>query len=228
MSKNKKKHILRKFFTACLILAIVCATVIAAINIHMIATTKDQVLTLEKAAAFGEANCILVLGAGVRADGSPSHMLEDRLKTGVALYQSDAAPKLLMSGDHGRKDYNEVAVMKEFAIADGISSADIFMDHAGFSTYESLYRARDVFCANKIVIVSQGYHLYRALYIANALGLDAVGVSADLRPYAGQRLRDIREVAARTKDFAMCILKSKPTYLGDTIPVSGNGDVTND
>ena len=102
------------------------------------------------------------------------------------------------------------------------------MDHAGFSTYESIYRAKEIFKAKKIIIVSQEYHLYRALYIANALGIEAVGVSATKRDYGGQLIRDIREVLARAKDFGKCIIKPEPTYLGEEIPVSGDGNITND
>ena len=102
------------------------------------------------------------------------------------------------------------------------------MDHAGFSTYETVYRAKEVFQARRVIIVTQQYHLYRALYIADSLGLEAYGVSADHRTYAGQTMRDIREVFARVKDFAMCIFEPKPTYLGEEIPITGNGDLTND
>ena len=102
------------------------------------------------------------------------------------------------------------------------------MDHAGFSTYETMYRARDVFKAEKVVIVTQEYHLYRAVYIAEQLGLEAYGVSSDYRAYSGQTSRDVREILARCKDFAMCIFKPEPTFLGDAIPVSGSGDLTND
>jgi vancomycin permeability regulator SanA len=133
-----------------------------------------------------------------------------------------------MSGDHGRTDYDEVAAMKQFAINAGIPSENIFMDHAGFSTYESLYRAKEIFQAKKILIVTQEYHLYRAIYIANQLGLEAYGVSADYRSYSGQTGRDIREFLARVKDFGTGIFKPEPTYLGDTIPIWGNGDLTND
>jgi len=175
-----------------------------------------------------KADCILVLGAGIRDNGTPSHMLEDRLKTGIQLYEMGTAPKLLMSGDHGRIGYNEVGVMKSFAVQRGIPDSNVFMDHAGFSTYESLYRARDVFMAKKIIIVTQEYHLYRALFIAESLGLEAYGVSADLRTYMGQPLREIREIAARLKDAVLCILKPEPTYLGESIPISGDGNLTND
>lgn len=182
----------------------------------------------EQQAALLDADCILVLGAGVTGSGSPSPMLADRLATGVALYQAQAAGKLLMSGDHGQKAYDEVNAMKDYAIAGGVPSGDVFMDHAGFSTYESIYRCRDVFAAQKIIIVTQRYHLYRALYIAESLGLTAYGVAADSRAYAGQGLRDLREIAARAKDFLNCLFQPQPTFLGETIPVSGDGDDTND
>ena len=133
-----------------------------------------------------------------------------------------------MSGDHGQKDYNEVKAMKLEAMEQGIPSEDIFMDHAGFSTYESIFRARDVFAADKIIIVTQEYHLYRALHVANALGVEAYGVSADYHTYVGQAYRELREILARNKDFATSILKPEPTYLGDVIPVSGDGNLTND
>ena len=185
-------------------------------------------LSPEEAKDLEGVDCILVLGCGVRDDGTPSDMLRDRVRTGVSLWQDGVSPKLLMSGDHGRTDYNEVGVMKALAVEAGVPDTDVFMDHAGFSTYESMVRARDVFCAKKIVIVSQEYHLYRAVYVARALGLDAFGVSADLRPYAGQSYREAREVLARAKDFLTSVLQPKPTYLGDPIPISGDGNLTND
>ena len=173
-------------------------------------------------------DCILVLGCLVRSEGNPSDMLADRLRRGVELYKAEAAPKLLMTGDHGRTNYDEVNTMKQYAMDEGIPSQDIFMDHAGFSTYESMYRARDIFQAKKILIVTQEYHLYRALYVAQALGLDAYGVNADYRNYSGQSMRDIREILARNKDFLTSIFQPQPTYLGDAIPISGSGDLTND
>ena len=118
--------------------------------------------------------------------------------------------------------------MKRFAIEKNVKSEDIFMDHAGFSTYDSMYRAKDVFEAKKIVIVTQKYHMYRALYVAEQLGIEAYGVNSDPQTYSEQFIRDIREVLARDKDWFKCIIKPEPTYLGDTIPVSGNGDMTND
>ncbi len=191
-------------------------------------TTSDQILPPEAAANLTDIDCILVLGCGVWENNQPSHMLEDRLKRSIELYNAGASPKLLMSGDHGREEYDEVNVMKQFAIDAGIPSEDIFMDHAGFSTYESLYRAKAIFGAQRIIIVSQEYHLYRALYIANQLGLEAYGINANYRNYQNQSAMDTREVLARCKDFVTCIFKPEPTYLGDCIDLSGSGDVTND
>ena len=133
-----------------------------------------------------------------------------------------------MSGDHGTQEYDEVNVMKDFAIEKGVPSEDIFMDHAGFSTYESIYRAKEIFGVKKMIIVTQQYHLYRALYIAKQFEIEAYGVPSNPRKYSGQVFREIREVFARDKDWIQCIVKPKPTYLGESIPVSGNGDITND
>lgn len=197
------------------------------INFFVIAKTKNKILTEEQAKELEDVDCILILGAGIWGE-NPSPMLEDRLLQGIALYQNGVSNKIIMSGDHGKENYDEVNVMKRFAIEKDVKSEDIFMDHAGFSTYESMYRAKDIFKAKKILIVTQKYHIYRAIYVAEQLGLEAYGVNSDPRTYAGQAMRDLREILARDKDWLKCIIKPKPTYLGDTIPVSGNGDITND
>lgn len=213
---------------ALLCLGLLGGITILGINGYVKKSTSDQILSPAAAAELTDADCILVLGCYVHDSGRPSDMLADRLRRGIELYRSGAAPKLLMSGDHGRKDYNEVRAMKLEAMEEGIPSEDIFMDHAGFSTYESIFRARDVFAADKIILVTQKYHLYRALYVANALGLEAYGVTADDHTYVGQAYRELREILARNKDFATSILKPAPTYLGEVIPVSGDGNLTND
>lgn len=202
--------------------------IIFGLNIYIKQSVKGRIITAGNAEKLEDIDCILILGAGIWENNQPSPMLEDRLKQGIALYQSGVSDRLLMSGDHGRKNYDEVNVMKQYAINAGVPSEDIFMDHAGFSTYESLYRARDVFEANKIIVVTQKYHIYRALYVGKGLGLKVYGVASDPRKYTGQTKRDLREILARLKDFLYIAAKPKPTYLGDTIPVSGNGDVTND
>ncbi len=206
-----------------LCLCAACVLTVAGINVGMYIAGTPQMVTPDQVP--GDIDCVLVLGCQVKSDGTPSHMLEDRLKTAVALGDGYT---YLMSGDHGQESYNEVAVMKQFAIDSGIPSEKVFMDHAGFSTYESIYRAKHIFGAKRILIITQKYHLFRALHIANALGVDAWGISADLRPYSGQFFREVREVLARVKDFGMSIFQPKSTYLGNPIDLSGSGDVTND
>ena len=214
----------------CLLLAlsVLGGLAVLGINLTVTGSVKDNILTQEQACRLEGVDCVIVLGCQVRGDGTPSHMLEDRLKRGVSLYQDGAAPKLLMSGDHGRVNYDEVNTMKQYAIDAQVPAEDVFMDHAGFSTYESMYRAKDIFCADKIIIVSQQYHLYRAIYIARALGIEAYGVAADYRSYSGQLYRDIREILARDKDFFVAMFQLDYPYGGETIPVSGNGNLTND
>lgn len=209
-------------------LIILCVGFVLTINGIVIGKTKDKIISEEKAKSLTDVDCILVLGCGVKSNGEPSDMLEDRLLQGIELYNLKAAPKLLMSGDHGQPEYDEVNTMKKFAIQKGIPSTDIFMDHAGFSTYESIYRAKEIFGAEKVIIVTQKYHLYRALYIAEKLGIDAYGVSSDYRKYIGQTPREIREILARNKDFFTLLVEPEPTYLGDKISVNGDGDITND
>lgn len=223
---------MKKFSLKPLIVSLIAAaaTGVAAmfgLNAYIKNSVADRIVTPEEASDFG-ADCIVVLGCKVKENGQPSDMLRDRLTRSVELYNLAAAPKIIMSGDHGRKNYNEVGTMKQYAVNAGVPSSDVFMDHAGFSTYETVYRAKEIFGAQKIIIVTQEYHLYRALYIAKSLGLDAVGVPSDYETYRGQLKRDIREVLARCKDFATSVIKPKPTYLGEAIPVSGDGNLTND
>lgn len=221
MRKMSIKRIIKTFVIFC----VICLAVITIANIIMCVSVKDLIVTAEYAEEYN-ADCILVLGAGVRDDGTPSLMLRDRLLTAIELYKNGSASKLLMSGDHGRTDYNEVACMKSFAVEHGVPEDDIFLDHAGFSTYESVVRAEKVFGAEKVIIVTQKYHMYRALYDACAFDMECIGVAAAGQAYRGQSIRDVREVIARTKDFIFTVIKPNPTYLGESISLEGSGTVT--
>ena len=221
-----RKKSLKYIFRAFLLAGISCCVVVFGLNTYVVRSTAKNILAPDDAAALTDVDCILVLGCYVNENGEPSAMLSDRLKRGVALYEAGAAPKLLMSGDHGRYTYDEVTAMRQYALDANVPSENVFLDHAGFSTYESVYRARDIFQAKKIIIVSQKYHLHRALHIADALGLEAYGVDTDYRNYTGQFYRDVREILARNKDVVKCIFKVKPTYLGDAIPIFGDGNLT--
>ena len=209
-------------------LVIIGIITVIGVNSHVKSIGGRNIITPEETAELKDVDCIVVLGCQVKDDGNPSDMLADRLRRGIDLYNQGVAPKIIMSGDHGQKEYDEVNTMKQVAVDAGIPSSDVFMDHAGFSTYETLYRAKEIFEADRIIVVTQEYHLYRTLYIAEKLGIEAYGVNADYHTYWGQSNREAREILARCKDFIKTIFKPEPTYLGDAIPVSGDGDITND
>ena len=206
--------------------AFLCGLICLGINIYVRSVVSSRILTVEETSTL-DADCILVLGSGINLDGTPGKVLTDRLEKSLVLYENGASSKLLMSGDHGRTNYDEVNAMKDYAMGRGVPSQDVFMDHAGFSTYESMYRAAAIFRVEKTVVVTQEYHLYRSVYNALSMGIDAYGVASDLETYRGSFSREIRECLAIVKDFIYCIFKPRPTYLGDVIPVSGNGDLTN-
>lgn len=227
IQKKKRRNRLRTLGTGLCIFMVILFVAAAGMNLWVILTTRKNIYAIDEADSL-RADCILVLGCGLRRDGFPSQMLRDRLDIGIAAYEKGVSNKLLMSGDHGSEEYDEVNAMKAYAISKGVPSEDIFMDHAGFSTYESMYRAREIFGLNSVVVVTQNYHLYRALYDAEAMGIEAWGIHSNLRSYARQRWFSLREAAARSKDFLFCILKPKPTYLGQAISIFGSGDVTND
>lgn len=215
--KKKNKVFLIIFFVLAL-LAVAIFAVMVTINYHVKNSVKARIFNLETVKT-DDYDCIFVLGCGVRPDGSPSDMLRDRLETAYLLYEAGLSDCILVSGDNGKIDYNEVGVMKEYLVNKGIPEGKIYMDHAGFSTYESLYRAKAIFGVEKMILVTQKYHLSRALYIAYDRGIDAVGVGADFHIYRGQEFRDLREVLARVKDFIWCVFEPAPTYLGQRIQI---------
>jgi vancomycin permeability regulator SanA len=169
--------------------------------------TVENIISPEAAATIDDVDYIIILGAGLRNDGSPSDMLTDRLLTGIDLIDRGLKGSLLLSGDNSGEHYNEVGAMYAFAVENGMDSEALVLDNEGFSTYESIYRAKEEFGAEKVIIVTQEYHLHRALYIARELGIEAYGVSADIRTYRGQSYRDLREHLARTKDFFKCLFE---------------------
>ncbi len=223
MKKGRKMIITLIVIAALFVLGVIS---FFAIDLYVTKYTENNIF--KEDTVYGTYDCILILGAGVRDDGTPSKMLEERLSCGLDMYEKGLSKKILVSGDHGRVEYDEVNTMKAWLTEKGVPSEDVFMDHAGFSTYDSIYRAKEIFCANSILVVTQKYHLHRALYLCDSLGITAKGVDATKNVYYGQTMRDIRESAARVKDFFSGIIKPKPKYLGNIIPVSENGDITND
>lgn len=181
--------------------------VVGGINLDMIVGTSGRILTQEEAAELTDVDYILVLGASVRGT-EPSAMLKDRLDVGNSLYEAGVSDTLLMSGDGSGQYYNEVNTMKLYSVQAGVPEEQIEEDPLGLCTYDSIRRVIEEYDAEKIVIVTQKYHMYRALYIARRLGVEAYGVTSDARTYSDQTSREIREIAARCKDFFM-------VWLGD-------------
>ncbi len=198
------------------------------LNGVVVGTTNKKIIKEEAITSITDLDAILVLGCKVNPDGTPSMMLENRVNKGIELYKKTGI-KLILSGDHGKEEYDEVNTMKKMVINEDISKEDVFLDHAGFSTYDSIYRAKYVFGAKRVIIVTQRYHLYRALYIANKIGLDAYGIPADNIPYKAINIKnEIREVLARDKDVFKTIFKPKSKYVGDSIDIKGSGEITFD
>jgi len=164
----------------------------------------------------------LVFGAGVWRDGAPSPVLYDRIATAVWLYRTGTVNKLLLSGDNRFLDYNEPAVMRETALKMGVADADLVLDFAGRRTYDSCYRAREIFGVDHAVLVTQEFHLARALYVCNELGVESVGVRADMQSY-GERSRawwEVREVLARSSAWLdVNVLRPTP-ILGEREPIN--------
>ena len=207
-------------------------------NLRTVSELKDEIYFLDEdlpagqegasQTTFGTYDCIMVLGAGVRPDGTPSPMLRERLDKGIELYFAGVAPKILMSGDNqsDRETYNEVENMRRYCIAQGVPSEDIFCDHAGICTYDSAYRLYHVFGAHRAVVVSQQYHLYRALFDCASFGIEAVGVPADVEEYPVKMYYRLREAAARISDMWKVLTRQNATYLSEPVSFDQSGDVT--
>ena len=226
---NKKEKVIKYMIISIVILIFI--SVVGAIAAIMIVQKNGQknITTIES--LNQNADAIIVLGAGVKDDGSPSDILEDRLKTAIEVYNSGVCSKFILSGDHGRESYNEVSVMKEYIINNcDVEEKNVFLDHAGFSTYDSIYRAKYIFEVENAVIITNEYHLPRALYLAKKMGINANGISSDIRNYLFIESYKSREKLAQLKDFVYInLLKPEPKFLGESIPVSSSdGSETDD
>ncbi|MCL5774460.1 MAG: YdcF family protein [Firmicutes bacterium] len=227
MKPAKSNLKLKRIIITVLLLIAVFAAVVLVINLIIIKDSKTAII--QSVLEARQAPVAIVLGCYVLKGDIPSAMLADRLDTGIELYRMGKVKKLLLTGDHGRINYDEVNTMRKYVLLKGIPPQDVFMDHAGFSTYDSLYRARDIFEVKKAIIVTQKYHLSRAIYTARVLGIDAVGVPADRRLYVEALLNETREALARAKAFIQLnIIHPLPRFLGPQIPITGDGRLTND
>lgn len=218
------KTFLKKHFKKILIACILIGIIILSINIYIVKSTEKYVYTDIKKLPKVEA--VIVLGAKVSKE-KLSYVLEDRLIAGVNIIYADKAEAILLSGDHGRKEYDEVNSMRKYIIRRNfnIQNEQIFMDHAGFDTYDSMFRAKEIFNIKSAIIVTQDFHINRSVYIARNLGIEAYGFSVDESMYK-ETVRfnwKAREMLTRVKAFKDVIFNSNPTYFGEKIPITGNG-----
>lgn len=230
MAASATKHrAVKRILITLLLMVLAAVAVVALANLATVATTRGQVRTVATAAdelAGNPADAVVVLGASVYPDGTPSDILADRLEVAVDLYKAGAAKAIICSGDNRTSHYNESDAMKAYCVSLGVPSEDVYVDHAGNTTYESLYRARHLFGAQRIIVATQAYHLYRALFAADQLGMEAWGVATDKGAYDDQLKYSMREVAARTKDFFAALAHVPVPIEEDPISLNESGDLT--
>ena len=180
------------------------------INYYVKYTVMDKI---KKTTEVKDIDTIIVLGAKVYDDGRLSLMLKDRLDKTIEVYNELDINKIIVSGDSEDSDYDETSWMKEYLISNGIPEENIEVDIYGLSTYDSIYRLKNVYDIKKAIIITQKYHLYRSLYIANSLDIEAYGIPASGEHYFGQNIRELREILARNKDFLTSLFNIKSKYI---------------
>jgi vancomycin permeability regulator SanA len=218
--KSKKRN------KSILVIIIITLVFISIINIVVVKVADPLIVTTDKAYELsseeGGFDCILVLGASVSQYG-PSPILANRLGKGMELFAMGVSNIMLLSGDNGTIEYNEVQAMKEYVLRNGMEAGltanNVYLDYAGFSTYYSAVRSKEIFGAKRVVIVTQRYHLYRAVYIAKMIGLDVIGVAAEDVTQGLVFRGTIREIPARVKDFFLVLFKYTPGIMGDPVPL---------
>ena len=223
------QRFVRRLLITLLIAGVLLGILLLAVDAYVAAIGRRSILTSDELNNQPKYDCVIVPGALVYDSGRPSAMLRDRLDMAIEIYQSGVTNRILVSGDHGRIDYNEVGVMRQYLLDAGIPAGHIFMDHAGFDTYDTLHRAQSIFRVRRALITTQDFHLLRALYIGDRLGLDLQGVDCGYVIASEKSRYRLREYPARFKAFLDCeIFFSDPTYSGETIPISGDGQATVD
>lgn len=225
----RRKGIFRSMGWLIVVLALVTLAALLIVDAYVVSVGRSHQISFENLASQAKYDCVIVPGALVYDNNRPSGMLQDRLDMAIRIYELGVTDRILVSGDHGRTDYNEVGVMRQYLLDAGIPAEHIFMDHAGFDTYDTLYRASSIFGVLRAVITTEDFHLLRALYIGDKLGLDLQGVDCGYH-LVSPRLKDrLREYPARFKAWLDSeILHVQPTYGGETIPISGDGRLTLD
>ncbi|MCK4592271.1 YdcF family protein [Candidatus Parcubacteria bacterium] len=212
----------KKIFITAVVGTIIITFAILAINFYVNSQSKSYIF--QDTNDLPKAEVVLILGARVYGQGVMSGMFQDRVETAFDLYEKGKIEKILISGDHGKEDYDEVNTAKDYLLDKGIKSEDIFLDHAGFDTYDSLYRAKEIFEVSSVIVATQNFHLPRAVYIGRKLGMETYGLSADRHLYANIGYNKLREFFSKIKAFLDVSLRAKPEFLGEKIPISGDSE----
>jgi len=221
LKKTFNKHLKKIIF-----LGLTSIVIFVLINAYILFSTKDFIF--DDIDDVPKAYVAIVLGARVMPNGFPSYVLQDRLDTAIDLYNFNKVERILLSGDHGQNEYDEVNNMKKYLISKNIPVSDIFLDHAGFNTYNSMSRAKEIFLIDDAIVVSQKFHLARSVYIAREKGISAVGIVANRRFYLSTTRNNIRESLARVKSFFEVLINVDPKFLGDQIPITGDSNLSFD
>ena len=220
---NAFKNILKYIFT----LSLVFAVFFIVIQVYVDSYARPYVFTSKE--KIPQCQAVMVLGASVYSDGTPSPILKESLLHAYEMYKEKKAEKIIVSGDHGTQNYDEVNTMKNYLLELGVNDEDIFMDHAGFDTYDSMYRAKEIFKVSSLIVSTQDFHIKRAVYIANKLGIKAYGYPCEDKEKYNMTYLNARESLAKVKAVIETdILKRKSKYQGEEIPIWKSGTLTND
>lgn len=214
---------IKKFVLPVIILFVLALVIVVVTNSNVTAKAEKAIFTELK--DVPKAKVAIIFGAGINGD-QPSRYLKDRLDAGISLYKNYKVDKILLSGDNGRDEYDELTVMKQYCQKNGVDSAKIYIDYAGFDSYSTMYRAKYIFNVDTAILVSQKYHLSRCIYLGDELGVKSFGYSADRGVYPGYRYYAFREKLSVTKAVLDVIRNRKPKYLGKQVDVNGKSNYT--
>lgn len=217
MAKRHKKRFLHKVFIFGVFMALLIVILVILLNLNT--ETKSLSYIYTDINKIPPCQTVLVLGASVYKNSIMSDMLKDRSDTAIELYKSGKAQKILVSGDNRAKNYNEAVTVNNYLLKQGIPEKDIILDYAGFDTYDSLYRARDIFKVKSLIISTQKFHLPRAIFIARGLGIESYGITADKHQYKNIEFNIGRELLATIKAYFDVYFEAKPAFLGEPIPI---------
>ena len=213
-----RKHILT------ILIGLVILTLLGTVGLSYHINARTDAYIYDDKSQVPEVFTVLVLGASVKSDGELSTMLRDRVESALWLYETGKVKRFLLSGDNATNSYNEPQAMKKYLLERGVPETDIFLDYAGFDTYDSVYRANYIFEVDRAIVVSQRFHLPRAIYIARSMGLEFYGYNGDRRQYTSESRNRFRELVANIKAWGELLVNKEPHFKGDRIPITGKNN----